>query len=134
MNMSTAGLLCITGHLPAPAPADPTPDWSPRAECRGMYDLFDETLNPVGSSRRNAVSDLQEICVECPVRRQCLLSGKQTRSWGVWGGFYLYAGQPQQRDRAAVAGYLDDTELLPETHVELTDPALPGHMTPATAA
>ncbi len=63
-----------------------------------------------------------------------LLSGKQTRSWGVWGGFYLYAGQPQQRDRAAVAGYLDDTELLPETHVELTDPALPGHMTPATAA
>lgn len=73
-------------------------------------------------------------CVECPVRRQCLLSGKQTRSWGVWGGFYLYAGQPQQRDRAAVAGYLDDTEFLPETHVELTDPALPGHMTPATAA
>lgn len=136
MNMSTAGLLCITGHLPAPAPADPSPDWSPQAGCRGRYDLFDETLGPVSSSRRDAVADLQKMCVECPVRRQCLLSGKQTRSWGIWGGFYLYAGQPQQRDRGAVAGYLDDTEseLLSKTHIELTNPAQPENTTPATAA
>jgi len=42
-----------------------------------MYEPFDETLNPVGSGRRGAVTDLQEMCRSGGRR---LLSDKQTRS------------------------------------------------------
>lgn len=34
-----------------------------------------------------------EICLSCPVRKECLQYGMETGAWGVWGGAFLVNGK-----------------------------------------
>lgn len=81
------------------------------------------TLPPPADSGTAAPQGLH-----CRVRRLCLTSGLDTKSWGVWGGFYLYAGRPPLADRPAVEAFLagvdplteDGADELPQTAQQTT--------------
>lgn len=34
-----------------------------------------------------------EVCLSCPVLKECLRAGTENGEYGVWGGFYLTAGK-----------------------------------------
>ncbi len=34
-----------------------------------------------------------EMCLSCPVKKQCLQAGMENGEFGVWGGIYLTAGK-----------------------------------------
>lgn len=67
--------------------------WYDLAMCRGMdtNDFIDnyETNEAVA---RNT----DQICLSCPVIKECLQQGLGKSEWGVWGGVYLTAGKPDQ--------------------------------------
>ncbi len=40
---------------------------------------------------------VDKLCASCKVRKECFNYGVQTKSYGVWGGFYLKNGRRQDR-------------------------------------
>jgi hypothetical protein len=36
---------------------------------------------------------IDDICSDCPVLRQCFAVGISQKEWGVWGGIYLESGK-----------------------------------------
>lgn len=65
-------------------------DWQDLAVCHGQdirrfYDWYE-------SSERTAKTT-DQMCLSCPVRKQCLQTGIENGEWGVWGGVYLSAGR-----------------------------------------
>lgn len=34
-----------------------------------------------------------QMCLSCPVRRQCVQTGVENGEWGCWGGIYLTNGK-----------------------------------------
>lgn len=36
---------------------------------------------------------IDDICSDCPVLRQCFAVGISQKEWGVWGGIYLENGK-----------------------------------------
>jgi hypothetical protein len=64
-------------------------EWKDLALCDGMptnmfYDEYE--------SDENVAKVVDEMCLSCPVMKQCLLSGMENDEWGVWGGIYLMGG------------------------------------------
>lgn len=41
-----------------------------------------------------------QMCLSCPVARQCLPAGLMGKHWGVWGGIYLENGKPNKARNA----------------------------------
>ncbi len=41
-----------------------------------------------------------QMCLSCPVRKECLQAGIENGEWGVWGGVYLTAGRVDQNKNA----------------------------------
>lgn len=41
-----------------------------------------------------------QICLSCPVRKQCLSAGIENSEYGCWGGVYLSAGRPDEAKNA----------------------------------
>lgn len=37
-----------------------------------------------------------QMCLSCPVRKECLQSGVENNEWGVWGGVFLVNGKPDE--------------------------------------
>lgn len=62
--------------------------WQTQAACADepVDTFFPENVEKLREQR------WQPICAECPVRAECEAYGRQTRSYGVWGGVLLYAG------------------------------------------
>lgn len=65
-------------------------EWTKKASCLNMdtnlfFDQYEESV----SIRYG----LDQLCKDCPVRRQCLASGVSRQEWGVWGGIYLEKGK-----------------------------------------
>jgi hypothetical protein len=64
--------------------------WADLALCIGhdvsrFYDGYE-------SSQRTAkLTD--QMCLSCPVRRECLKTGIENGEWGVWGAVYLSNGK-----------------------------------------
>jgi hypothetical protein len=92
-------------------------DWQEHSVCQwtdepGLFDAFSEGSTPREWER---VARAQNVCVECPVRAQCLEFGISLRESGVYGGRYLSKGhvltqgahvrkppkQPTAQERAA---------------------------------
>lgn len=74
--------------------------WQELGSCSGMAQsalesgeeysdlFFDEYENdPVMAEQAD------NLCVTCPVAKQCGAFGRSTKSWGVWGGVYLKEGR-----------------------------------------
>jgi hypothetical protein len=65
--------------------------WHDLAMCKGMdrEDFYDNY-----ESNPNVAKITDEVCLSCPVLKECLQSGIDNGDYGVWGGFYLTAGKP----------------------------------------
>jgi len=68
--------------------------WHHLAACAGMtkdpkfdwfYDLYEED--------KVVSKQVDEICMNCPVIKQCYQEGVQNKERGVWGGVYLNIGR-----------------------------------------
>jgi len=65
-------------------------DWKDNASCLGMdtnkmFEGYEESVE----SRK----EIDAMCAECPVRKQCFAVGVSQKEWGVWGGVYLENGK-----------------------------------------
>lgn len=63
--------------------------WQDLAACKGLdFNLFfdDYEENQVHAKV------IDEMCLHCPVIRDCYLSGTDNNETGVWGGIYLTNG------------------------------------------
>jgi Transcription factor WhiB len=68
-----------TGSAPSPLPTPP--EWTRRASCLDRADL--EWVDPDPEQTRRCCA----ICVDCPVRRECLATALiAAEPWGIWGG------------------------------------------------
>lgn len=63
--------------------------WSDVASCHGLHHNY---FFDFYESNRNIAKNIDELCSNCPVRKECYLSGKKHKETGVWGGFYLING------------------------------------------
>lgn len=45
-------------------------------------------------SDREVAKVVDEMCLSCPVIKQCLDRGVSNSEWGVWGGVFLTSGKP----------------------------------------
>lgn len=78
--------------------ADPDEiEWQDYALCAGMpINIFYEDYE----SDPAFAKTVDEICMACPVQRECLLAGAGNNEHGVWGGIYLSSGTPDPQRNA----------------------------------
>lgn len=50
------------------------------------------------SPRTAKITD--QMCLSCPVRKECLQAGIENNEWGVWGGVYLENGKMSENKNA----------------------------------
>lgn len=65
-------------------------NWKNKSMCLNMDTniFFDKYEN--SEELRLAVD---ELCIKCPVQRECLASAVTRQEWGVWGGVYFEKGK-----------------------------------------
>jgi hypothetical protein len=68
-------------------------EWQNLSLCNGsdtelFYDQYE--------SNSNIAQVVDEMCLSCPVRKQCLQTGVENGEWGVWGGVFLVSGKVDQ--------------------------------------
>lgn len=64
-------------------------EWQDLAVCTGQdIRRFHEDYE--SNPRTAKLTD--QMCLSCPVRKECLQAGVENNEWGVWGGVYLSAG------------------------------------------
>lgn len=64
--------------------------WYHLSACRGtsinwFYDLYEQD--------KTHAKIVDEMCLSCPVAKQCLADGQAGKDFGVWGGVYLNLGR-----------------------------------------
>jgi hypothetical protein len=64
--------------------------WRYLALCQGMNSNDFHDRYEADPEHAKAIDDL---CLSCPVRKECLLEGVQNNEWGVWGGWFLVNGK-----------------------------------------
>ncbi len=68
-------------------------EWEDLAICSNMdTELFYDQYE----SSDNVAKMVDEICLSCPVRTQCLMKGVESGQHGVWGGVYLSSGKTDE--------------------------------------
>lgn len=66
-------------------------EWKDLALCSQMdTNLFYDDYE----SSEQVARMVDDICLSCPVMKQCLQRGTDNGEWGVWGGIYLVSGRP----------------------------------------
>lgn len=82
-------------------------EWQKIAPCRSYEDpdLFFEAYEEDDQTARV----VDQICLHCPVVKQCFASGVKGKEVGVWGGVYLKNGK-YDRDQNSHK----DTDVLKE--------------------
>jgi hypothetical protein len=65
-------------------------EWKNNSACQDFdTDLFFEKYEEEPELR----PQIDDICSDCPVLRQCFAVGVSQKEWGVWGGIYLEGGK-----------------------------------------
>jgi len=73
--------------------------WQELAGCNGMpTDLFFDKYEERNNKRRAVQID--NICLHCPVTKECFFAGVEGQETGVWGGFYLDRGEVDRSKNA----------------------------------
>jgi len=63
--------------------------WAQGSKCVGLpTDLFFEEYE----LDSKMASHVDQLCMSCPLQRECLSVGTGRKEWGVWGGIYLEDG------------------------------------------
>lgn len=78
--------------------------WTTRAACDGLdtEKFFDKYLQDEG-----VAIEVGLICGVCPVKRQCLNAGMDTKSTGIWGGHWLQGGKVIRQKELILNEYFD---------------------------
>lgn len=65
-------------------------EWRDLALCPGMdpNDFYEKYEVDVTHAKT-----IDQLCLSCPMRKECLLEGVQNKEWGVWGGWFLSNGR-----------------------------------------
>lgn len=65
-------------------------EWQDLAACSGINTnlFFDDYEND-----QMLAKSIDEMCMICPVAKDCLLAGVEGNEYGVWGGAYLSLGK-----------------------------------------
>lgn len=65
-------------------------NWTDLAACRGINteNFFDNYEND-----QILAKNIDEVCMICPVSKDCLLAGTENNEYGIWGGVYLSLGK-----------------------------------------
>jgi hypothetical protein len=64
--------------------------WKQKGSCLGFNtELFFDKYEDDKELRKN----IDTVCSNCPIARQCFAIGVSQKSWGVWGGIYLEDGE-----------------------------------------
>jgi hypothetical protein len=65
--------------------------------CKGMdrEDFYDNY-----EANENVANVTDQVCLSCPVLKECLRAGTDGGEYGVWGGLYLTAGKPDPNRNA----------------------------------
>lgn len=65
-------------------------EWQDLALCPDMdTNLFYDDYE----AEETVAAMTDEVCLSCPVIKQCMRSGVENNEWGVWGGIYLMNGK-----------------------------------------
>lgn len=87
MTHETLSVFAALGIDPSEA------EWYDFALCAGQdVSRFHEGYE---SSPRIA-KQTDQMCLSCPVRKECLQAGIENNEWGAWGGVYLTNGKVDQ--------------------------------------
>ena len=67
-----------------------TIEWQDLGLCQGtptnnFYDEYE--ANP------RLAATIDQMCLSCPVMKQCLVAGMENKEYGVWGGVFLTNGE-----------------------------------------
>jgi hypothetical protein len=75
--------------------------WHQLAACRGIT-VSMETDFFFDKYESDEVIALQtdQMCLHCPVIKECFLDGKENKAFGVWGGVYMDLGRPDKKYNA----------------------------------
>ncbi len=72
-------------------------EWIAKARCRSMdYELFFDKYE----EDPDLAKVVDNICITCPVIKDCFDHGTNNSEWGVWGGVYLVDGEINQSRNA----------------------------------
>lgn len=68
-------------------------EWKQMSLCRDMdtelfYDQYEFS--------EQVAKTIDEVCLSCPVMKQCLQHATDNGEWGVWGGVFLTSGRPDE--------------------------------------
>ena len=66
-------------------------DWHRFAMCQ---DLDREIFFDKYESDETQARITDQVCLSCPVMKECLMAGTQNSEYGTWGGVYLERGKP----------------------------------------
>lgn len=67
--------------------------WHDLASCQRLpFNLFFDSYE----SNKTIAEQVDKICLNCPVQKECYEEGTSNQEIGVWGGFYLIKGQPDK--------------------------------------
>lgn len=68
--------------------------WQHLADCLNMHSKNAEDPDYFFDDYEgNVAKQIDEICVRCPVIKECFKTGTESGETGVWGGFYLENGK-----------------------------------------
>lgn len=56
------------------------PEWQEEAKCKGQLDMF------FNESNLKLTANAKAMCMQCPVKKQCLAHALKHGEAGVWGG------------------------------------------------
>jgi len=72
-------------------------EWQDFALCAGQ-DVWRWYEGYESSTRIAQLTD--QICLSCPVRKECLATGIENNEWGTWGGVFLSNGKVDKNKNA----------------------------------
>lgn len=79
-----------------------TIEWQSLALCSGV-EFEDYMQNPffeAYETNENVAKSTDQMCLHCPVTKQCYEFGVNERETGVWGGIYLDRGKIDKNKNA----------------------------------
>lgn len=72
--------------------------WQELASCGGMP--TDNFFDKYEERNKKWAIQIDEICLHCPMTRECFEAGTEGQETGVWGGFYLDHGEVDRSKNA----------------------------------
>jgi hypothetical protein len=76
-------------------------EWEMLATCRDIDPSLADIFFDLYESDKVMAEQADNMCMSCPVAKQCLMEGLKSKRYGCWGGVFLdYSGKPSKKYNA----------------------------------